>query len=214
MKRISALLLALALFAALLALPASAAPDTAGFAAEVLRLVNLERKNAGLAGLSAGTASLNAAAQKRAEEIAVSFSHTRPDGRSCFTALGDAGVAYLGCGENIAAGQTSPAQVMAGWMNSSGHRANILGNYTQLGVGVYVKNNTLYWAQLFITGKGGSEPTTAATTRTTTTTRTAVTQRAPAATAPPAAGWTAWKSWPPFVQWLLRVFAFGWLWMK
>ena len=78
------------------------------------------------------------------------FSHTRPDGRSCFTALTDLGISYGGAGENIAYGQSSPEEVMTAWMNSSGHRANILNSsFTKLGVGVYKSGNTIYWVQLF-----------------------------------------------------------------
>lgn len=59
-------------------------------------------------------------------EIDTKFSHVRPDGSSCFTALQQKNVSYYSAGENIAYGQTSPAQVMNSWMNSEGHRANIL----------------------------------------------------------------------------------------
>ncbi|MCC8083808.1 MAG: CAP domain-containing protein, partial [Clostridium sp.] len=91
-------------------------------------------------------------AQTRAREIEKSFSHTRPDGSSFNTALTEAGVSFRGAGENIAYGQTTPQQVMEGWMNSSGHRANILNaNYTSIGVGHYKNGAGVdYWAQLFI----------------------------------------------------------------
>ena len=96
-------------------------------------------------------ATLSAAAQVRAQEIDVSFSHTRPDGTSCFTVLKDFGISYRACGENIAKGSPSPARVVEGWMNSAGHRANILNaNFTAIGVGVYADAaGTLHWAQLF-----------------------------------------------------------------
>ena len=152
MKRIRifiSLLAAFALLAGLCALPAAAA-DTSGYAAEVLRLVNAERKKAGLAEVAAGSPSLYSAARKRAEEIAVKFDHKRPDGSTCFTVLDDYNVSYVAGGENIAAGYATPAAVMEGWMASPGHKANILGNYESLGVGVYVKDGRLYWSQMFI----------------------------------------------------------------
>ena len=94
--------------------------------------------------------SVTAAAQVRAGELYRSFSLTRPDGRSCFTALREAGASYSGAGENIAYGQRSPEAVMQAWMNSSGHRANILSNkYTKIGVGYTVKNGVTYWTQMF-----------------------------------------------------------------
>lgn len=125
-------------------------PGVSAYAQEVVRLVNIEREKAGLAPL-AMDAALNAAAQVRAQEIDVSFSHTRPDGTSCFTVLKEFGIGYRACGENIAKGSPSPARVVEGWMNSAGHRANILNaNFTTIGVGVHADAaGTLHWAQLF-----------------------------------------------------------------
>ena len=92
-----------------------------------------------------------AAAKVRVKELTELFSHTRPDGTSCFTALEDAGASYMAAGENIAAGQFSPELVMYSWMNSEGHRANILSsNYSQIGIGCYYYNGVYYWVQLFI----------------------------------------------------------------
>ena len=83
-------------------------------------------------------------------EFYPSFSHTRPNGASCFTALTEAGVSYARAGENIAYGQSTPEAVVQSWMNSSGHRANILSSsFTSIGVGCTVVNGTAYWAQLF-----------------------------------------------------------------
>jgi uncharacterized protein YkwD len=231
MKRIRsamAALIALALLCGAFALPA-AAIDTGAFAAEVLRLVNEERAKAGLAALEGGPASLEAAAGLRAREISVSFGHSRPDGSSCFTALAEHGVACAACGENIASGQATPAQVMAAWMGSPGHRANILGNYNRLGVGVYEKNGRLHWAQMFLLERGGtsgnaaatttrastaaSTATTASTARAASTTAaatTASTARA-AAISPPG---NAAAARPDWLEWVLRVFFLGWLWMK
>ncbi|MGN1250415.1 MAG: CAP domain-containing protein [Candidatus Spyradocola sp.] len=125
-------------------------PGVSEYAQEVVRLVNVERKKAGLAPLTMD-ATLSAAAQVRAQEIDVSFSHTRPDGTSCFTVLKEFGISYRACGENIAKGSPSPARVVEGWMNSAGHRANILNeNFTAIGVGVHADAaGTLHWAQLF-----------------------------------------------------------------
>ena len=90
------------------------------------------------------------AAQVRAAETVQSFSHTRPNGSSFSTALTEAGVSYTRSGENIAYGQSTPQQVVQAWMNSSGHRANILnGSFTTIGVGYTVVGGTAYWAQLF-----------------------------------------------------------------
>lgn len=130
-------------------------PETDGgqdeFANEVVRLVNEERAKAGLSALTvdAGAAS---AAQVRARETETSFSHTRPDGSSFNSALTEAGVNFRGAGENIAYGQNSPEKVMESWMNSSGHRANILNSsYTSIGVGHYQNASGVdYWTQLFI----------------------------------------------------------------
>ena len=78
-------------------------------------------------------------------QIAI-FTHSM----AALAALTEAGVSYRTAGENIAYGQSTPQQVMNAWMNSSGHRANILNaNYTTIGVGYTVINGTAYWAQLF-----------------------------------------------------------------
>jgi uncharacterized YkwD family protein len=79
------------------------------------------------------------------------FSHTSPTYGSPFDLMKKYGVTYRTAGENIAMGQTTPAQVMEGWMNSSGHRANILNSsYTKIGVGT-VQNSSgrYYWTQHF-----------------------------------------------------------------
>lgn len=119
------------------------------FASQVVALVNAERTKQGLSALTIDT-KVQQAALVRAKESAQSFSHTRPNGSSFSTALTKAGVSYRRAGENIAYGQSTPQQVMNAWMNSSGHRANILNaNYTTIGVGYTVINGTAYWAQLF-----------------------------------------------------------------
>ena len=119
------------------------------FASQVVALVNAERAKQGLSALTIDT-KVQQAALVRAKESVQSFSHTRPNGSSFSTALTEAGVSYRTAGENIAYGQSTPQQVMNAWMNSSGHRANILNaNYTTIGVGYTVINGTAYWAQLF-----------------------------------------------------------------
>ena len=119
------------------------------FASQVVALVNAERAKQGLSALTIDT-KVQQAALVRAKESAQSFSHTRPNGSSFSTALTEAGVSYRTAGENIAYGQSTPQQVMNAWMNSSGHRVNILNaNYTTIGVGYTVINGTAYWAQLF-----------------------------------------------------------------
>lgn len=85
------------------------------------------------------------------------FSHTRPNGESCFTVLDEVGIGnYQSAGENIAAGQNSPAAVMNSWMNSEGHRNNILSaSYKHIGVGMKHEPNSIYgkhWVQLFCAG--------------------------------------------------------------
>ncbi len=129
----------------------SADGSLSGYADAVVALVNQERAKAGLKSLSVNQAAA-AAANVRAREIEGAFSHTRPNGSSFSTALKEQGASYRAAGENIAYGQRSAEQVMEGWMNSSGHRANILSaQYTAIGVGVYRSaSGTLHWVQLFI----------------------------------------------------------------
>lgn len=116
---------------------------------DVFELVNKARSQNGLAALTLDK-SLCAAAEIRAKEIVRSFSHTRPDGTSCFTVLKESGISYRAAGENIAYGQRSASAVMNAWMNSSGHRANILSkNFGKVGVACFIYGGTRYWVQLF-----------------------------------------------------------------
>ncbi|NCE65070.1 hypothetical protein D1159_10910, partial [Pseudoflavonifractor sp. 524-17] len=133
--------------------------------AEVVRLVNEERAKAGLPALSTYDP-LTQAAQLRATELPGLFSHTRPDGSDCFTALEAFNVqSYYTAGENIAAGSSTAAGTMNQWMNSPGHKANILNkNFTHIGVG-YVKapgGYGHYWVQMFLGSNslpsGGQNP--------------------------------------------------------
>lgn len=118
-------------------------------AVQVLNLVNAERAKAGAAPLRLAQDLQNAAAV-RAEEITRSFSHTRPDGRSCFTLVRDQKHTM---GENIAAGSATPEAVVDQWMQSPGHRANMLNkSFKELGVGHMYKQGSKYghyWIQMF-----------------------------------------------------------------
>jgi hypothetical protein len=117
-------------------------------AAQVLDLVNQERAAEGLSALIMD-ADLQQDAMKRAEEIAIYFSHTRPNGTQCFTAL--TAPWYWSAGENIAAGQTSASAVMTSWMNSPGHRANILDEeFGAIGIGCFSHEGQLFWVQMFL----------------------------------------------------------------
>ena len=121
------------------------------YAQDVLNLVNAERAKVGLRPLTLSS-TLNDGTLIRAKEIENLFSHTRPDGTDCLTVVENTYPSYL-LGENIAAGQNSAEAVMESWMNSTGHRENILRkSYSELGVGlVYDENSTYkyYWVQLF-----------------------------------------------------------------
>ncbi|MEZ6188681.1 MAG: CAP domain-containing protein [Planctomycetota bacterium] len=118
---------------------------------EVLTLVNQERANAGLPAL-AFDADAAAAAKVHAEDMVGRgyFSHNSPEGWSPGDRLQMVGASgYSGWGENIAQGQSTPQSVMTAWMNSSGHRANILNSsYTHLGVGYDEGSRT--WVQVFL----------------------------------------------------------------
>jgi len=118
---------------------------------EVFRLTNLERANAGLPVLGR-LPDLTNIAQLRAGEIIILFSHTRPDGREFETIFGDYNVEYFFAGENLAAGQKNPAEAVRDWMNSPGHRRNLLNiDFGNVGIGVTMDNNgRLYWVQMFM----------------------------------------------------------------
>lgn len=117
---------------------------------EMLEQVNEYRTEAGLNKLELDY-ELCEAAEVRAKEITESFSHTRPDGRKSSTIFEDFNVQKQYCGENIAYHyKKSTALVMDAWMNSEGHRANILNeDYTYLSVGLYEEDGYYYWTQIF-----------------------------------------------------------------
>lgn len=120
------------------------------FAQEVIKLTNNERAKQGLPALQAD-ASLANVAQVKAEDMAKNnyFSHTSPTYGSPFDMMRDFGVSYKTAGENIAQGQRSPQEVVQAWMNSEGHRANIMNkNFTHIGIGYETSGN--HWVQMFI----------------------------------------------------------------
>ncbi len=120
---------------------------TLAYRKRVWELVNEERAKAGLAPLEY-RADIQSLADIRAEEIDTFFSHDRPDGTSFFTVFEEAKVIYRTVGENLAKGQQTPERVVEAWMNSEGHRANILDqDFTGIVV-AYGENRC--WVQLFI----------------------------------------------------------------
>ena len=128
---------------------ASITTSEEAMADRVIELVNQERTSRGLQPLLKHDG-LMVAAAARAKELSQRYSHTRPDGSECFTILWHLGIDYGYAGENIAMGQRTPEIVMNDWMNSSGHRANILNeNYDCIGVGYTMVDGHPYWVQLF-----------------------------------------------------------------
>lgn len=123
------------------------------YAFQVLEIVNKERALDGAGPLTMDQDLLSAAMLRSAETV-VSFSHTRPNGEKCFTASSKMS------GENIAMGSgalsATPEQVMIQWMNSPGHKANILTkSYQSIGIGCFVTNYGTYWVQCF--GRGTAQ---------------------------------------------------------
>ncbi len=120
---------------------------------QILALVNAERKKAGVPLLTLST-DVSSVAQVKATDMAKNgyFDHNSPTYGSPFSMLTSFGVSYRSAGENIAKGQQSASAVMKAWMNSSGHKANILSkDFTQLGVGYSANNGSPVWVQMFIT---------------------------------------------------------------
>ena len=116
---------------------------------EVYEITNNYRSLVGVPSLTLDSF-LMTAADIRAKELSNSFSHTRPNGSSCFTVLSELGISYGTAGENIAAGYSSPQSVMEGWYSSSGHYQNIISSkFKKIGIGVNIINNQYYWVQIF-----------------------------------------------------------------
>ena len=124
--------------------------QVSSFESEVVRLVNLERAKKGLKPLVEDW-QLSRVARYKSQDMKDRkyFSHTSPTYGSPFEMMKKFGITYRTAGENIAMGQRTPRAVVDAWMNSSGHRANILNSsFTKIGVG-YVANGH-YWTQMFI----------------------------------------------------------------
>lgn len=120
---------------------------------EVIRLVNVQRTKAGLQPLTQNWQLSRVARYKSQDMIDKGyFSHTSPTYGSPFRMMESFGIRYSAAGENIAMGQQSPSEVMNAWMNSPGHRNNIMSpSFTQIGVGLAKdKNGRMYWTQMFI----------------------------------------------------------------
>lgn len=121
-------------------------------AVEVFHLINDERKKAGLNVLRIDD-DIQGLAEERARELLECFSHERPDKRSCFSIFDDHKIDYSECGENIAAGQRSPKEVVKAWMDSPPHRQNILDpDFTHTGIGHVLGSHSeypVYWVQIF-----------------------------------------------------------------
>lgn len=120
------------------------------YESEVVRLVNVERAKYGLEPLTMNW-ELSRVARYKSQDMHDKgyFSHTSPTYGSPFTMMSNFGISYRTAGENIAMGYSTPQAVVNGWMNSAGHRANILnGSFTEIGVGYVASGN--YWTQMFI----------------------------------------------------------------
>ncbi|MGX1885909.1 sigma-70 family RNA polymerase sigma factor [Streptomyces sp. NPDC055287] len=121
------------------------------FAQQVTDLVNAERADNGC-GPVRQNSRLDTAAQRHSADMAARdfFDHTNPDGAGPGERVTAAGYAWSTYGENIALGQRTPAQVMESWMNSSGHRANILNcSFKEIGVGIHDASGGPWWTQVF-----------------------------------------------------------------
>ncbi|WP_256759368.1 CAP domain-containing protein [Cohnella sp. WQ 127256] len=124
-----------------------------GYEQQVLTLTNQERQKEGLAPYSGDNSSLNRCARAKSEDMATNnyFSHDSPTYGDPFAMMRSFGVQYQSAGENIAKGQPTPEEVVKAWMNSPGHRKNIMsGDFTHMGVGYVLKNGAAHWTQEFI----------------------------------------------------------------
>jgi uncharacterized protein YkwD len=126
---------------------ATQSTDESNYEAEVVKLCNNARQAAGVTALLNQNSKLQEAANIRAAEIKQNFSHTRPNGTTAYTVLSEVGISYTTWGENIAYGQKTSQEVFNAWMNSPGHKANILNaNFKEIAVGM----SDYYWVQIFI----------------------------------------------------------------
>ena len=123
--------------------------DNLAYEKKVVELVNIERAANGLSALTLNSG-LSDVARAKSQDMCDNkyFSHTSPTYGSPFDMMKSFGISYRTAGENIAMGYRTPEAVVDGWMNSPGHRANILNNsFTQIGVGYVASGN--YWTQMF-----------------------------------------------------------------
>ncbi|MEH7749497.1 CAP domain-containing protein [Neobacillus drentensis] len=130
--------------------PAPTTGNVSQYVQQVIDLTNAQRSKNGLPALKADT-QLNGVAQKKSLDMQQKnyFSHTSPTYGSPFDMMRDFGVTYKSAGENIAQGQRTPQEVVTAWMNSEGHRRNILSaNFTHIGVGYEATGK--HWTQMFI----------------------------------------------------------------
>lgn len=128
-------------------------PSSTEYEDQVITLINKERTKRGLSALKKNW-ELSRVARYKSQDMADKnyFSHTSPTYGSPFTMMQNFGLRFSAAGENIAKGQQTPQAVVNAWMNSSGHRANILSSvYNQVGVGMAKnKNGVMYWTQMFM----------------------------------------------------------------
>ena len=127
--------------------------DFSSYQQQVLDLVNAERTKRGISALTLDS-NLSSVATKKSQDMVNKnyFDHTSPTYGSPFDMMKQFGISYSTAGENIAKGQKTPQEVVTAWMNSEGHRKNILNpNFTNLGVGIAKDSKgTTYWTQMFI----------------------------------------------------------------
>ncbi|HBE9250950.1 TPA: sporulation protein [Clostridioides difficile] len=131
----------------------STSENFSAYQKEVVDLVNIERAKAGLNPLTLDSSISNVATKKSQDMIDNNyFSHNSPTYGSPFDMLKKFGISYKTAGENIAMGQKTPKEVVNAWMNSEGHRKNIMNpNFSKIGVGVAQKSGgSIYWTQIFV----------------------------------------------------------------
>lgn len=119
---------------------------------KVYDLITYNRNNNGAITKLKRDKNLEKMAMARAKELFENYSHTRPNGKQFYTIMEDLNIEnyWNGNGENIAYGYINAKEVMKAWMESKGHRENILDKrYTSVGVGLHIKNGTAYWVQIF-----------------------------------------------------------------
>lgn len=130
----------------------TASSSVSSYEQKVVELVNVERQKAGLSSLTLDTAISNIARMK-SKDMATNnyFAHQSPTYGSAGDMLTKNGIKWSAWGENIASGQKTPQEVVTAWMNSPGHKANIMStNFSKLGVGYALNSNgTPYWTQMF-----------------------------------------------------------------